>query len=157
MCTENRPFHIIPYRIAQRSSGWVFPSLPGSGVLSLSMLSPQLHGLWRFIKPLTGICVCVCVCVCVYSLGRGHLFSSDLLCTERCFEIFCRQYPQLSEPKNITLSYSAPPFLLFYLSKDHTYKVIKHRQLVLKVWGKQRIIIDGRGQQLYTKCCCRNT
>ena len=102
------------------------------------------------------LCVCVCVCVCVYSLGRGHLFSSDLFYTERCFEMFCWQYPQLSEPKNITLSYSAPPLLLFYLSKDHTYKVIKHRQLVLKVWGKQRTIIDSRGEQLYTKCC-RNT
>ena len=89
MWTKKRLFHIIQYYIAQRSSGWMFPRLPGSGILSLSILSPQLHGLWRFIKPLTEICVCVCVCVCVCSLGRGPLFSSDLFYTERWFEIFC--------------------------------------------------------------------
>ena len=89
MWTKKRPFHMIRYYVAQRSSGWMFPSLPGSGILSLSILSPHLHGLWRFIKPLTEICVYVCVCVCVYSLGRGHLFSSDLFYTERCFEMFC--------------------------------------------------------------------
>lgn len=98
--------------------------------------------------------ICVCVCVCIYQVGG--IYSLLTYSTLRDALKFFAGSTLSSQNLKISPLATQPHLYCYFIYPKTTHTRLLSRQLVLKVWGKQRTIIDSRGGQLYTKCC-RNT